>query len=363
MPNLREFVQLAKTFTGKENIAAWYMSEKLDGWRALWDGGITRGMPASAVPWANNDKKAHLVRAPKATGLWSRYGNVINAPDWFLDELPDFPLDGELWMGPNSFQAIMSATKRLVPGPEWQMVSYLIFDSPSYREWLEDGEVRNKKNYMKVFKGFFDWASKYIKTKQRTFITGGRNFEETLKLLEHELRAGGIVRLHVQTQLQFNVDGAKKQALDYMEKVVEAGQEGVIVRAPRSYWVPKRMPTMLKIKPENDAEGTVVGYYWGEETELGSKLMGRMGSVIVNWEGKKFCLSGFTDEERLLCTIGDANYDAAWREGMNNPGKLVSDSIQSPRFPRGSSITFTYRELTRDGLPKEARFLRVRPDE
>jgi ATP-dependent DNA ligase len=217
---------------------------------------------------------------------------------------------------------------------------------------------------MKVFKGFFDWASKYFKTQDKTFITGGRNFEETLHLLgRHYGVAHGAVRLHIQTQLPFSVDEAKEQANNYMEEVVTRGGEGIIVRAPRSYWVPKRMHTMLKVKPENDSEGTVIGYYWGEETTLGSKLLGLMGSLIVHWNGKTFKLSGFTDGERILCRKFDSNYSAAREEGINNPGQKVSDDVHSVRFPRGTQITFSYRELTNDGLPKEARYMRVRTDE
>ena len=50
----REYVQLAHVFDSKKHSpAGWYASEKLDGQRAWWDGGVSRGMPAAQVPYAN----------------------------------------------------------------------------------------------------------------------------------------------------------------------------------------------------------------------------------------------------------------------------------------------------------------------
>ena len=83
----REFLQLADSLdTKKHKIGGFYVSEKLDGTRAFWDGGITRGLPTASVPWASvadpktGDRKAKI--KPVSTGLWSRYGNPIMAPDW-----------------------------------------------------------------------------------------------------------------------------------------------------------------------------------------------------------------------------------------------------------------------------------------
>src|SRR5208282_6202409 len=57
-------------------LAGWWMSEKLDGVRAFWDG----------------------------TQFISRLGNMFHAPDWFIADLPKSPLDGELWGGRKMFQ-------------------------------------------------------------------------------------------------------------------------------------------------------------------------------------------------------------------------------------------------------------------
>ena len=88
----REFLQLADHYDPrKHDVAGWFVSEKLDGTRCFWDGGLTRGLPTEQVPWASiidpktGEKKAKI--KPLSTGLWSRYGNPIMAPDWWLNRL------------------------------------------------------------------------------------------------------------------------------------------------------------------------------------------------------------------------------------------------------------------------------------
>lgn len=125
-----------------------------------------------------------------------------------------------------------------------------------------------------------------------------------------------------------------------------------MVRHPRSLWAPCRSRQLLKIKGMLDAEAVVVGYTSGRETDKGSKLLGKMGALIVKYAGKCFELSGFTDEERTLAPEG------AFEFAASNPGKVLPDWIYNPNFPVGSTVSFKYRELTDAGLPKEARFWR-----
>jgi DNA ligase-1 len=60
----------------EQDPTGWWLSEKLDGVRAYWDG------------------KQFI----------SRLGNAYLAPDWFIEGLPEFPLDGELFAGRGRFQ-------------------------------------------------------------------------------------------------------------------------------------------------------------------------------------------------------------------------------------------------------------------
>lgn len=60
-------------------MARW-MSEKLDGIRAYWDG----------------------------NKLWTRKGREISLPQEFFENFPKIPLDGELFMGRNTYEQLMS---------------------------------------------------------------------------------------------------------------------------------------------------------------------------------------------------------------------------------------------------------------
>ncbi|MFZ1220584.1 MAG: hypothetical protein WAO00_14920, partial [Chthoniobacterales bacterium] len=94
---------LANVWNPSIDPAGWWMSEKYDGLRAWWDG----------------------------RKLWSRKGNLIHAPDYFLAELPrDIVLDGELWIGHGKFEETMSIVRSETPDERWNRVRYMVFDAP-----------------------------------------------------------------------------------------------------------------------------------------------------------------------------------------------------------------------------------------
>ncbi|HSO34089.1 MAG TPA: DNA ligase, partial [Labilithrix sp.] len=102
---------LAHAWESDVDLTGWWMSEKLDGVRAYWDG----------------------------TKLISRLGNTFWAPEWFLDALPkDMPLDGELFGGRKKFQRTVSIVRRQDRSDAWREISYLIFDAPSQPGAFED---------------------------------------------------------------------------------------------------------------------------------------------------------------------------------------------------------------------------------
>ena len=144
---------LAHKFNPKKHrIGGWYMSEKLDGMRCWWDSGVTRGILKSKIPWANTSKDARYVNEPICTGLWSRYGNIIHAPDWWLNKLPPISLDGELWTE-GYRQELMAVVKKLIPdGNDWLQVTFRPFDSPTISQVLLDGDLRGV-NFSASFDG------------------------------------------------------------------------------------------------------------------------------------------------------------------------------------------------------------------
>ena len=100
---------LAQTWTNDVDLAGWWMSEKLDGVRAYWDG------------------KQFL----------SRQGNLFHAPDWFVEQLPATPLDGELWLARKSFQRTVSIVRRQDKSDLWRELAYVVFDVPAIEEPFE----------------------------------------------------------------------------------------------------------------------------------------------------------------------------------------------------------------------------------
>lgn len=95
---------LAETWDGERDVTGWFLSEKLDGVRALWDG----------------------------TRFLSRQGNEYHAPAWFRTELPSEPLDGELWLERKAFQRTVSIVRRHDESPLWRSIRYMIFDAPAH---------------------------------------------------------------------------------------------------------------------------------------------------------------------------------------------------------------------------------------
>jgi len=347
----REFLMLCQNFNiEKHYIGYWFLSEKLDGMRAFWDGGITRGKLCSEVGFANTEKDSRYREPPRATGLWTRYGKAIQAPSWWLDKLPyGIPLDGELYMGRGRFQELMSTVKQMISDARWNGVEFRVFDTPPYHVIFGDGMINNT-----MFKKRFQGVERGLLIPETRRLIGAQPYNKVYSWLVKEFGGGGsVVVVHEQIQLSSSVD-ARKQLMDYLEEVTNNGGEGVILRNPSSLWVPERNYGILKAKKLQDAEAMVIGYTWGRETELGSKLLGLMGALIVNWGGHTFELSGFTDEERRMAP------DGASEIGIMNPGKVVDTSIgiYNQSFPIGSKVTFRYRELSDAGIPKEARYWR-----
>lgn len=107
-------VLLAQSWSDEVDIDGWWMSEKLDGVRAWWDG----------------------------KGFWSRLGNPYYAPGWFTAGLPERPLDGELWMGRKLFQRTVGTVRRQDRSEHWRDVRFLVFDAPDDSSGFEDRFAR-----------------------------------------------------------------------------------------------------------------------------------------------------------------------------------------------------------------------------
>lgn len=350
----REFLQLAHTYRPDKNkIAGWFISEKLDGTRCLWDGGVSRDLETRKVPWASvTDPKTG---GPKkkvkrfATGLWSRYGNPIMAPDWFLDQLPPMPLDGELWAGRGNFQLCRSICGGDKPDPRFGKIQFAVYSSPPLSQLFMSGEIKNTNFHAKLDQKKIERFVFRDSPDDLICLDEDATFQDELCALETTLDGDTIFMLQ-QTKLSQDEDEAKQQVEDYLASVLDQGGEGVILRDPTAQWTPKRVRSILKYKPYSDDEGELVGFTAGR-----GKYEGRIGALILNYQGKRLELSGMTDEEREFYSLDHGE--------QLEPGKDVPATVSAKHFRIGSQITFKYRELSDDGIPKEARYFRRRGTE
>lgn len=86
----------------KHSLDHYYLSEKLDGVRAYWNG-------------------RHLS---------SRGGHSFSAPQWFIESLPATPLDGELWGGRQTFDEVSGIVRRSEPHEGWRKITFMVFELP-----------------------------------------------------------------------------------------------------------------------------------------------------------------------------------------------------------------------------------------
>lgn len=215
---------LAETWDGEQDVTGWLYSEKLDGVRAYWTG----------------------------TQFLSRQGNVYHAPAWFTQDLPSFPLDGELWLARKSFQRTVSIVRRHDAGEQWREIRYVVFDAPALDEPFE-----------------------------RRLKTCHKHFDEVPSLYVHVLP-------------HFECRGAEHLRVE-LDNIERLGGEGLVLRKPDAPYEHGRSPSLLKVKRFLEAEARVIDHEPGKD-----RHRGRLGAVIVELgDGVRFAVgSGFTDAQR-----------------------------------------------------------------
>jgi len=246
---------LAKVYK-QENVSEWWVSEKLDGVRAIWNG-----------------EKLHF-----------RSGKLISAPGWFTENFPEQLMDGELWMGRGTFEKLSGIVRKIQPNHnDWRQVRYMLFEIPKHPGTF----TRRVRKMVKL--------------------------TETLK----------ISWLQPIPQIRLNSEDA---LLNMLDEIVTKGGEGLILHRADSLYHSGRSDDLLKLKPWQDAEATVVEILPGK-----GKFNGMMGSLLV------------TDESARRFRIGT---------GFSNKERKNPPAV-------GTVITYKFTGTTKKGLPKFASFLRI----
>ena len=220
-----------------------------------------------------------------AQKLRSRAGNIIAAPSWFTAKLPKKSLDGELWIARGQFEKLSGYVRKTTPqDDEWRQIKYMVFELPDAA-------------------GTF--AERYENLKK---IVAQTNFSQLVVVEQFRL-----------------ADNAALQRK--LAEIVRGGGEGLMLHRADAPYISGRNDALLKLKPLDDAEATVIGYVAGK-----GKYEGKMGALQVETaDGKRFQIgTGFTDVIRA------------------NPPAI------------GTLVTYTFRGLTKNGLPRFASYWRVR---
>lgn len=276
----------------------WYISEKYDGIRAIWDGEkfISRGQKVFTY-----------------------------VPDYFIELMPPgIALDGEIWISRNNFKEVSRISTLKVGGSKTQK------------------EIDN------IWKGTSDKNS--VKYMVYDLPNSTQPFETRMKLLEQIISD----RKQVWYDILENVDDCpikftKQSKIENMAQLVNTykeltskGAEGVMLRAPNSPYETKRSKYLLKYKIKDDAEAIVRGYTMGTGKYKG--LLGSLDCELIldqKPSGIMFNIgTGFTDKDRT--------------EYNNSKSSLY--------IPIGSIVSFSYMELSEDSVPRHPVYRGIRDD-
>lgn len=212
-----------------------------------------------------------------------RSGNVVNAPAWFLAKLPATKLDGELWLGRQRFEELSGLVRQTMPDDaKWREIKYQIFELPEGQGSFTERAARIEE------------------------IIAKQNWPQLLAVKQHKI-----------------TDNAALQVL--FQTIVAEGAEGLMLHLAEAPYITGRSDVLLKLKPQEDAEATVIAHIAGK-----GKYVGKLGALKVKTaDGITFNIgSGFTDAQRA-----------------------APPSI-------GSVITYKYRSETKNGVPRFATFMR-----
>lgn len=268
-------IEAAETlFTDAQN-QDWVASRKYDGVRAVWNG----------------------------RELLTKQGNHIYAPGTFIRQLPNFSLDGELWIATGKFhltnQMVLSSLNG-VPGHAelWDRAVYKVFEVPQ-----EKGGLAQRLQKLHDY------------------------------LLSHDVSQVQAVQQHALKSYP--------QLKAFYQAVLANGGEGVIVRDGLQPYLTGRLNSVIKIKPKIDAECVVSGYNLGK-----GRLQNLVGSID--------CILLKQQKARLFPKLNPL------QETTIRIGSGLKDIDRHHPPAIGSIVTFQYSGHTKTGLPRFAVYLRQR---
>lgn len=262
---LQHGISLTPKKTSELQIEDYFVSEKLDGIRGYWDG----------------------------TTLYSRQGYAIVAPTWFTEHLGKTPLDGEIWLGRETFQELSGLIARNdVDDPLWHDVTYQIFDLPANKGRFKDRVMA-----------------------MQTHIQALENNNPHLKMIDQ-----------IKLESLGDLDAL-------LAKVIEGGGEGLMLHHEMAYYRPYiRHDALLKVKEVDDGCAIIRDFTSGK-----GKYLDMVGALVVET---------VIDDEIKRFRVGSGLTDMM-RENPPKIGSVITYLHNGftdqgiPRFPRVESINVT----------------------
>lgn len=225
--------------------------------------------------------------------LWTRSGKAIHAPPWFTAGWPPHPMDGELWAGRGQFETTVSTVRRRQPvDAAWRAIRFMVFDMPARQE----------------------------------------HFSHRLHLLAEVTGQALVPWLQPVPHERATSEAALQQRLS---QVVAQGGEGLMLHHGQALYQGTRSGSLLKLKPQDDAEARVIAHLPGS-----GALAGQLGALLVEMP---------------------ANSAHSPRRFRLGTGLSATDRISPP--PVGAWVSFRYQGLTDAGVPRFASYWRQRPEE
>lgn len=343
------------------SLQGYVVSEKLDGVRALWDGVV----------------------------LKSRSGKAFSPPKCWVENLPDFALDGELFIARGKFEEVLSIVSKgdsqceECKCEEWSNVGYFIFDVPqanqksnaknSAKSSADSSAESSAKSYtllerLALLESWLENRANKTNKASQAKTTKAKNSADL-----DSAKASKNPILHIIPQESVPSQEALQKKLKEVEKL---GGEGLVIRKNNAPYERFRTTNAMKLKSYSDTECVVVAHNQGK-----GKFSNALGSLTceslpLDFATAKSAKNAENKDSAQPTSIDSGqpkkikdSTDSAQPTPLTFPthsrkirfkiGSGFSDKDRAAPPPIGTIITYKYYGLTKNGLPRFPVFLRV----
>lgn len=238
-----------------------------------------------------------------------------NVNGWLMSE----KLDGvrAYWDG----KKLISRGGVELHAPDWFIKNFPPFELDG-ELWSKRGDFQNILSIVRQQTPHVGWQEITYHIFDVPYAKGG--LMQRLSVLENYKKNNDVSHMQLIPQ---RICSGEKELKAFLAEVEAKGGEGVVVRNPISPYIAKRDKNSLKVKSFYDAECEVIGYTPGK--------------------GKYHNMTG-----SLTCKASNGS--------VFEIGSGLSDALRRNPPTVGSTVTYQYKELTKEEKPRFASFLRIK---